>query len=72
MYGLAAMVVVFVLAQSVFFLVKAWKQGKKLGISSQTLRGTVTLARLSQPSNVWAAIAVMEPLSFTSVSAEQP
>ena len=42
MYALAAMVVVFVLAQSIFFLVKAWKQGKKLGISSQTLRGTVT------------------------------
>lgn len=42
MYGLAAMVIVFVLAQSVFFLVKAWKQGKKLGISSQTMRGAVT------------------------------
>ena len=42
MYGLAAMVIVFVLAQSIFFLVKAWKQGKKLGISAQTMRGTVT------------------------------
>ena len=42
MYILAAIVIVFVLAQSVFFLAKAWKQGKKLGLSSQTMRSTVT------------------------------
>ena len=42
MYALAAAVILFVIAQSVFFLVKAWKQGKKLGLSSQTMRGTVT------------------------------
>jgi hypothetical protein len=42
MYGLAALVIVFVLAQSAFFLYKAWKQGKKLGLSSQTMRSTVT------------------------------
>lgn len=42
MYGLAAAVIVFVLAQSLFFMIKAWKQGKKLGLSSQTLRSTVT------------------------------
>ncbi|MBQ7547381.1 MAG: DUF5058 family protein [Clostridia bacterium] len=42
MYGLAAAVIVFVLAQSFFFMIKAWKQGKKLGLSSQTLRSTVT------------------------------
>lgn len=33
-------VVVFVLAQSVFFLVKSWKKGKELGISSETLKNT--------------------------------
>ena len=42
MYGLAAAVIVFVLAQSFFFMIKAWKQGKKLGLSSQTMRSTVT------------------------------
>lgn len=33
-------VVVFVLAQSVFFLVKSWKKGKELGISKETLKNT--------------------------------
>ncbi len=33
-------VVVFVLAQSVFFLVKSWKKGKELGISIETLKNT--------------------------------
>lgn len=42
MYGLAALVIVFVLVQSGFFLYKAWKQGKKLGLTSQTMRSTVT------------------------------
>lgn len=30
MYGLAAMVIIFVLVQSMFFLIRAWKHGKKL------------------------------------------
>ncbi len=34
-------VVAFVLAQSVFFLVKSWKKGKELGISMDTLKNTV-------------------------------
>ena len=33
-------VIVFVLAQSVFFLVKSWKKGKELGISKDTLKNT--------------------------------
>lgn len=41
MYGLAAFVVVFVLAQSAFFLVKALKRAKELGFSSSVLRKTV-------------------------------
>ena len=46
LYGIAAMVILFVLAQSVFFLVKAWKQGKKLGLSAQTMRSTATSSLL--------------------------
>lgn len=34
-------VVIFVLAQSTFFLVKSWKKGKELGISTETLKNTV-------------------------------
>lgn len=41
MYILAAVVISFVIAQSVFFIVKAWKRAKQLGISKETLKNTV-------------------------------
>ena len=42
MYLIAGAVILFVLAQSVFFLVKAWKQGKKLGMDTKKLRNAIT------------------------------
>ncbi len=39
-------VVAFVLAQSVFFLVKSWKKGKELGISKDTLKNTAITSAL--------------------------
>jgi len=42
MYALGGAVVVFVIAQSLFFLVKAWKRGREIGVPAATLRGTVT------------------------------
>lgn len=42
LYLIAAGVVLFVLAQSVFFLVKAWKRGQELGIDKKKLRNSVT------------------------------
>ena len=39
-------IVVFVLAQSIFFLVKSWKKGKELGISSETLKNTALTSAL--------------------------
>lgn len=41
LYIIAACVVVFVLAQSVFFLVRAWKRGKELGITVPSMKKTV-------------------------------
>lgn len=41
MYGVAIIVILFVLAQSVFFLVRAYKRGKALGISTAKLKKTV-------------------------------
>lgn len=41
MYGIALFVVVFVMAQSVFFLVKSLKRGKELGIAKETLKTTM-------------------------------
>jgi len=41
MYLLAAGVIVFVLAQSAFFLIRAMKRGREIGISKATLKKTV-------------------------------
>ncbi len=41
MYIIAALVIVFVLAQSVFFLVRALRRGKELGISAAQLKKTM-------------------------------
>ena len=67
MYALAGMVVAFVLAQSVFFLVKAWKQGRKLGLSAQTMRSTVTSSVLF---SVAPAISVVATVIGTLVFSE--
>ena len=41
LYIIAICVIIFVLAQSVFFLVRAYRRGKQLGISSAKLRKTI-------------------------------
>ncbi|MBQ6023457.1 MAG: DUF5058 family protein [Clostridia bacterium] len=41
MYGLAVFVIAFVVAESVFFMVKAWKRGKELGLSKETMKNAV-------------------------------
>lgn len=38
MYGLAIFVISFVMLESVFFIVKAWKRGRELGMSKETLK----------------------------------
>lgn len=41
MYAIAVGVIIFVLAQSAFFLIKAWRHGKELGIDKSKLKKTV-------------------------------
>jgi hypothetical protein len=41
MYGIAAFVISFVVVESVFFMVKAWKRGKELGLSKETMKNAV-------------------------------
>ena len=41
MYAIALFVVVFVTAQSIFFIVKSWRHAKELGIKKETLKNTV-------------------------------
>jgi hypothetical protein len=42
MYALGGAVAVFVIAQSLFFMAKAFKRGREIGIPLSTLRGTIT------------------------------
>lgn len=41
LYAIAVIVVLFVLAQSVFFLVRSYRRGKELGLSAQKLKKTI-------------------------------
>ncbi len=41
MYGIASVVIVFIIAQSLFFVVKSWKRAKELGIEKEKLKSTV-------------------------------
>ena len=65
MYIMALAIVVFVLAQSFFFLVKAWKQGKKLGITAQTLRNTVTSSILFSIAPAISVVATVLTLAYS-------
>lgn len=46
MLGLAALVIGFVVIESVFFLVKAWRRGKAIGMSTETLKNAVFTSSL--------------------------
>ena len=64
LYLIAGGVIAFVLIQSLFFLVKAWKQGEKLGIDKKKLRNTITSSAVfTIPSalSVLATVIVLAP-----------
>ena len=63
MYALGGFIVVFVLAQSLFFLIRAWKQGKKLGLSTAIMRGTVTHSALFSLAPAISIVATILTLS---------
>ena len=59
MYALGFLVVAFVVAQSVFFLVRAWKRAKALGIDTSSLKKTVSSSALF---TVAPALAILAPV----------
>ncbi|MGN0569519.1 MAG: DUF5058 family protein [Candidatus Fimenecus sp.] len=64
MYIIAACIILFVLAQAVFFLVKAWKQGKAIGMSKEKLLNVVTSSTMfTLPSalSVLATVIALAP-----------
>ena len=46
MYGIVAIVIAFVIAQSVVFLIKAWRRGLAIGMKAETLKKVVASSAL--------------------------
>lgn len=65
MYLIAVTVICFVLAQSVFFLIKAWRQGKKIGIDVKTMRDTVTSSSIFTIAPAIAIVATVISLAYS-------
>ncbi len=65
MYGLAAMVITFVIAQSLFFLIRAWKHGKEVGLTSEDMKKAVTSSALFTIAPAVAIFATVITLSST-------
>ena len=59
MYGIAFVVIGFVIVQSVFFIVKAWKRAKELGIKQETLKQTLTSSALFTLAPALAILATV-------------
>lgn len=65
MYGLAAMVIVFVIAQSLFFLIRAWKHGKEVGLTTDDMKKAVTSSALFTVAPAIAIFATVVTLAST-------
>lgn len=63
LYLIAGAVILFVLGQSVFFLVKAWKRGKELGIDKKKLRDSVTSSALFTIPSALSVLATVIALA---------
>ena len=63
MYLLGGLVVLFVTGQSFFFLIRAWKQGLKLGLPKQKLKGTLASSVLFTLAPALAILATVITLA---------
>lgn len=63
MYALAGVVIVFVIAESLFFLIKAMKRGKELGIKKEKLISTITTSALFSVAPAFSILATVLALS---------
>ena len=63
MYAVGIIIVLFVLAQSSFFLVRAVKRGKELGISSEKMKNTAVQSALFSIAPALSIVATVVVLS---------
>ena len=63
LYLIAGAVILFVLAQSLFFLIKAWQHGKELGIDKKKLKNAVTSSALFTIPSALSVLATVIALA---------
>lgn len=63
LYILGFCIVGFIIVQSIFFLVRAWKRGKQLGMTTTTLKNTVVSSALFTIAPALAVVATVLTLS---------
>lgn len=63
MYALGGLVALFVIAQSLFFLIRAYRQGKKIGLSEKTMKKTIVSSSLFSIAPSIAILATILTLS---------
>lgn len=63
LYLIAGAIIVFVVAQSLFFLVKAWKHGKEIGIDKKKLINAVTSSALFTIPSALSVLATVIALA---------
>ncbi len=65
MYLLAGGVIIFVLVQSLFFLIKAWKHGKEIGITPKAMRSTITSSSIFTLAPAISIVATVITLAYS-------
>lgn len=63
LYLIAGAVLLYVLAQSIFFLVKAWKHGKELGIDKSKLKNAITSSAVFTVPSALSVLATVIALA---------
>ena len=65
MYAIAGFIIVFVIAQSLFFMIRAWRHGKEIGMKTSDLKNTVTSSALFTVAPAIAILATVITLAGT-------
>lgn len=65
MYAIGAIVVIFVIAQSLFFMIKAWKHGKDIGMNKSDMKNSITSSGLFTIAPALAILATVVTLAGT-------
>lgn len=63
MFFLGTIVVVFIISESMFFLVRAWKRGRQIGITTQDLKNTVLSSAMFTLTPALSIVATIIALS---------